>query len=139
MRGRADEHDRAVLDVGEQHVLLGLVEAVNLVDEEDGPHAAQLVAGLIADLADVGDIGDDARAAHEVALGGLGDDFRECGLAAAGRTEENDVREAVRLDHTTQQLALAEDVALADNLLKGPRTHPRRKGFCRTVVHSTIG
>ena len=33
---RADERDRAVLDVRQQRVLLGLVEAVDLVDEQDG-------------------------------------------------------------------------------------------------------
>ena len=38
---RADEGDRAVLDVGQQGVLLGLVEAVDLVDEQDGPAAVE--------------------------------------------------------------------------------------------------
>ena len=33
--GRADQDDRAVLDPGQQRVLLGLVEAVHLVHEED--------------------------------------------------------------------------------------------------------
>ena len=34
--GCADEADGAALDVGQECVLLGLVEAVNLIDEEDG-------------------------------------------------------------------------------------------------------
>ena len=34
--GRADQPDGAALDVGQEGVLLGLVEAVNLIDEEDG-------------------------------------------------------------------------------------------------------
>ena len=34
--GRADQADGAALDVGQKCVLLGLVEAVNLIDEEDG-------------------------------------------------------------------------------------------------------
>ena len=38
---RADQGDRAVLDVGQQRVLLGLVEAVDLVEEQDGPGAVQ--------------------------------------------------------------------------------------------------
>ena len=33
--GRADEHEQAFLDEGEQHVLLGAGEAVDLVEEED--------------------------------------------------------------------------------------------------------
>ena len=35
LRGRADERDRAVLDMREERVLLRLVEAVDLVDEQD--------------------------------------------------------------------------------------------------------
>jgi hypothetical protein len=35
LRRRADERDRAVLDVRQERVLLRLVEAVDLVDEED--------------------------------------------------------------------------------------------------------
>ena len=38
--GRADEHDRARLDVREKRVLLRLVEAVDFVDEQDGAPAA---------------------------------------------------------------------------------------------------
>jgi hypothetical protein len=36
LRGGADEDNGTVLDEGEDGVLLGLVEAVDLVDEEDG-------------------------------------------------------------------------------------------------------
>ena len=38
---RADERDRAVLDVRQQRVLLGLVEAMDLVEEEDRARAVQ--------------------------------------------------------------------------------------------------
>ncbi len=37
--GRADEADGAALDVGEEGVLLGLVEAMNFIDEESGARA----------------------------------------------------------------------------------------------------
>ena len=127
MRRRADQHDRAVLHVGQQHVLLRLVEAVDFVDEEDRAHAAELVARAVADLADFGDVGDHARAAHEVAARGLGDHLRERGLAAAGRAEEDDVREAVRLDHAAEELAGPEDVRLSGDFLERARPHARRK------------
>ena len=87
----------------------------------------QLVAGAVADLADVGDVGDDARAAHELALRGAGDDLREGGLAAAGRTEEDDVREAVRLDDAAEELAGPEDVRLSGDFLERARPHARRQ------------
>ena len=35
--GGADKNHRPILDVGEDHVLLRLVEAMNLVDEQDRP------------------------------------------------------------------------------------------------------
>ena len=37
--GGADETDGAALDVGQEGVLLGLVEAVDLIDKEDSAHA----------------------------------------------------------------------------------------------------
>ena len=39
LRGGPDEHDQPVFDGGEEHVLLGLGEAVHLVDEEHGAPA----------------------------------------------------------------------------------------------------
>ena len=42
---RADERDEPVLDRGQQRVLLRLVEAVDLVDEEDRPQAVRRRAG----------------------------------------------------------------------------------------------
>ena len=127
VRRGADEDDGAVLDVRQEDVLLSLVEAVYLVDEEYSAHAAQLGARPLADLADLGDVGDDAGAAHEVALGRLCDHLGEGGLAASGRTEQDDVREAVRLDHAPKQLAGPEYVLLARHLAERARPHPRRQ------------
>ena len=55
--GCADEDDGAVFDPRQECVLLGLVEAVDLVDKEDGFAAVQLaqLAGLIDGSANVGD------------------------------------------------------------------------------------
>ena len=127
MRRRADQDARAVLHVGQEDVLLGFVEAVDLVDEEDRAHAAELVARAVAHLADLGDVGDHARAAHEFALRGARDHLREGGLAAAGRAEEDDVREAVRLDHAAEELAGPEDVRLSGDFLERARPHARRE------------
>ena len=135
MRGGADEDNRAVLDVREQDILLGLVEAVDLVDEEDRAGSAEFGTRAVADLADLRYVRDDARTAHEVPARRLRDDLGERRLTAAGRTEQDDVRETVRLDDAPEQLAVAEDVALAHHLVKCARTHPRRQGFCRMDVH----
>ena len=39
--GRPDQRDRAVLDVWQEGVLLGLVEAMDLVEEQDRPRPMQ--------------------------------------------------------------------------------------------------
>ncbi len=59
VRRRTDEADHPALDVREKHVLLRLVETVDLVDEQDGGLATQVApgAGLVdlrADLRHVG-------------------------------------------------------------------------------------
>ena len=53
--GRADEDEQAVLDVREQRVLLGAVEAVHLVEEQDRALAvlAEAGPGPLDDLAHV--------------------------------------------------------------------------------------
>ena len=59
----ADEDDRALLDVGQEGILLGAVEPVDLVDEEDGAHpaAAALALRLADHLADFLDARQDRR------------------------------------------------------------------------------
>jgi len=37
LRGRADQRDGAVFDVGQETILLGTIEAMDLVHEEQGP------------------------------------------------------------------------------------------------------
>jgi hypothetical protein len=55
LRRRPDQRDKALLDRGQQGVLLGLVEAVDLVEEEDRAAAAgPALAGAGDDLADLG-------------------------------------------------------------------------------------
>ena len=87
--GGADEGDGAVFDVGEDGVLLGLVEAVDLVDKENrflpriilsalrmlrfAPHKRLRAGGLKGsglgdDVAEISDAGGDGGEADEVGL-----------------------------------------------------------------------
>ena len=71
LRRRADQDDRAGLDVRQERVLLRLVEAVDLVDEEHRPPAA-LAARCVGrgdDLADLLDAGRDGAEGDEVGAG----------------------------------------------------------------------
>ena len=108
-----------------QHgVLLPLVEAVDLVDEEDRPQAVapEPVAGSRDDRAHVVDAGGDGGELLERGSGALGDDARDRGLAGARRAEEDHRRRAVLLDRESQRGAGPEHVLLADELVEARRT-----------------
>ena len=68
---RADEQDQAALDIGQQDVLLGAVEAVDFVEEEDGALAGvgQAVLGGVEDRADFLDADGGGVDLLEVAFG----------------------------------------------------------------------
>ena len=90
--GGTDEDDGAVLDPGEEGVLLRLVPAVDFVDEEDGALSvfAESPLGLGGDVAEVGDAGHDGVEGDEMGAGGVGDDGGEGGLACAWRAVEDE-------------------------------------------------
>ena len=129
--GCADQANGAALDVGQKGVLLGLVEAVNLIDEEDG--ARMHLGGLRGGdhhLLDLLDAAHDGGELDEAGLGGFGNDLGQGGFAHAGRTPEDHGAGIVALDLHAQGLAGAEQVLLAAVLLQGARTHPlgQRRG-----------
>ena len=69
--GGADQADGAALDVGQKGVLLRLVEAMDLVDEEDGARAElRGLFGIDHDLLDLLDAGEDGGELDEGGLGG---------------------------------------------------------------------
>ena len=130
MGGGADEADDAALDIGEEDVLLGFVESVDFVDEEDGADAGGLeaIGGAGDDAAHIRDAALDAAEALETGFGGLGDDLGQGGFADAGRAEEDDRGDAVGLDGAAEELAGAEDVLLAGVFLEGAGAHAGGEG-----------
>src|SRR5262249_32599119 len=128
LRGGADQPDIAALDVGQKRVLLGAVEAVDFVHEENGPRAVG--AGLFRvrhDLLDLLDPGEHGGKLDELRLGRVRDDLRQRGLARARRAPEDDGAGIVALDLQTQRLARPDDVLLADKLFQRARTHAVRQ------------
>ena len=95
----------AALHVGQEGVLLGLVEAVDLVDKEDRSPARplELHPGLLDDAPDLLDTGENRRKGDEVGLRLAGDDAGKRGLPGAGRPPEDHGKEAVLLDGLAQQ------------------------------------
>ena len=133
LRRRADEDEPAILDVGQQHILLALVEAVDLVDEYDC--AALVVAArlirLLDDAPQVADARRDRIELLERAVRHRGNHLRERRLARARRSVEDDGRDLVHLDHAAQEVAAPDRLLLADELVKIARAHAARERLKR--------
>src|SRR5207249_9444938 len=121
---RPDEDQRPFFDVRQEGVLLRAVEAVDLVHEEDraGPMARALELRLGDDLTDLlhprehrGE-GDETRADHARQQRG------ERGLAGARRAPEDHRVELAALERRAEDLAGADEVLLARELVERART-----------------
>jgi len=137
--GGADEQHHALLHVGQQHVLLGLVESVDLVDEEHGALAGvpAAVPGRGEHLAHLGHAAGRGVEPLEPRTRGVRDDVGERRLARARRPVEDHRRQPIGVEHTPKQFPRAEEVALADELLGHPRPHARgqrRRGRHRRLI-----
>ena len=91
LRGSGDQDHPAVLDPGQQGVLLGLVEAVDLIQEQHGGGLVQVPGGqgLVHDPADILDARGDGGQFNEFPARAAGDDVRQGGLARARRSPED--------------------------------------------------
>ena len=124
--GRADEDDVAGFDPRQERVLLRLVEAVDLVHEDDGAPAGALPPVLRRGhhLLDLLDAGEHRAEGHEARLRQLRDHARQGGLARPRRPPQDDRLEHVPFDRETQRRARREDVLLADDVVERARAHP---------------
>ena len=132
-----DEDDEAVLDTGQEGVLLGLAEAVDLIEEEDGLAAVEVaLAGRgLHDLADVLDPGRHGRQLDEAAPGGRRDEVGQRRLARSGRPPDDrrhrPGRAARALDEPAKRTAGPQHLLLAADLLDAARAHPHRERRAR--------
>ena len=150
MRRRTDETQQAALDIGQQDILLGFVEAVNLINEENG-----LLGGVLKTVRSLGDHTTDVRhialnPAQTLESGARrgGDDLGKTRLPNARRPIQNDRRNSIRLNRAAQEFPWAKDVPLADVFIQRPRTHPRcqrsvrerrsRNIFRKQVLHHQL-
>ena len=91
LRGRPDQTDSPAFNIGEQRILLRLVEAVDLIDEEERATALTcLDRGGSDRLSDIGHGSLDAAQLDETALGSSRDHPRETCLPGSGRAVKND-------------------------------------------------
>ncbi len=131
----ADQDHRAVFDIGQESVLLGAVEAVDLVDEQQRavPHLAPLL-GRLEHLAQIGDAGKHRRQRLEGEIRTLRQEARDRRLAAAGRPPQDHRGKRAARDHVADRTLRPDQMILADDVGKalGPQPvgqGPRRLGF----------
>ena len=123
--GRADQGDRAVFDLGEQAVLLGAIEAVDLVDEQErGLAGAPPRLRLLVDLAQIGHARHHGGQLDQRLIEAPGEQPGERGLAGAGRAPQDDRAELAAGEHAPERRVGAEQMVLADQLVEGLRAQP---------------
>jgi hypothetical protein len=106
--------------------LLGLVEAVNLVGEENRSAAKATTAfRLRDDFAHARDPFGHGGEWNELAIGVLCDDARDRRLSSSRWTPEHDRADAPLLDRLTQRFAGREEMTLADDFVQRAWTHAR--------------
>ena len=122
----ADQRHGAVLHVGQDRVLLRLVEAVDLVDEEDRAQAGTPVhLGLGDDLSQVRHAGRHCGHGHHPCARLGGQQAGQGGLSAAGRPPEDDARQVAALGEPPEHV---DHLALPDQLVEAFGAHPGRQG-----------
>jgi hypothetical protein len=109
----SNEADAAALHVGQKGILLGAVEAVDFVDEENG--GTGRAAGTLEGAAQLGHVGQDGVQAQQLASRFRRYGFGEGGFPAAGRAEEEQVPKGVLPDKAGQKAVSTEELFLADN------------------------
>ena len=110
--------------------MLGGVEAVHLVDEQDRAQAVvgQPLPGRLHLGAQVLHARQHGVEAAEVGAGAAGDDPRQGGLAGARRAVQDQVADPVGGDGAPQQPARAQDRLLTHEVIEAAGPHPIRQG-----------
>ena len=133
--GGADQHHGAVFHHRQKGILLRLVEAMDLVDEQQRalPHLAPGARG-IERLFQIGDAGKHRGNLLEMQLGGVGEQPRHGGLAGAGRAPKHQRAERARFQHARQRAVRAENVILANDIGERARPQTIRQRMRRLMV-----
>ena len=132
--GRGDQRHPPVLHAGQQGVLLGPGEPVDLVDEQDGRHPGH--PGGVDGGAHVLDPGRDRAELDEAPARGPADQGGDRGLAGAGRAPQDHRGRAGPVDQPAQGRSRGHEVRLPDELREVPGPHPHSQG-CRGI-HRTL-
>ncbi len=137
LRGRADQRDDSGLDHGQERVLLGAIEAVHLIDQQQRalPGGAALRRLLERPL-EVGDAGEHGGKLDEMQPRAVGEQARDGGLAHPRRPPEDQRGKAAALQHPRDRALRPEQMVLAHHVLERRRAQPvgERRGRRRARV-----
>ena len=123
--GRADQSDGAVLDIGQEAVLLRAIEAVDFVHEQQCALAGpRMLLRLGEHLLEIGHTREHRRDRHETQPDRIGEQPRDRRLAGAGRAPQDDRRQFAGRDHSPDRALGSGDVILPDNLGQRSRAQP---------------
>ena len=127
--GGPDQHDQPLFDGGQQRVLLGLVEPVHLVEEQDrsGAALAESVTSRRNLFPHVLHRRRDRRQLDEHLLGRRRDQTRQARLPGSGWAPEDHRRQSIALDQSPQRTPGGKQVALADHIVEVARPQPGRE------------
>ncbi len=130
LRRRPDQYGDTILYVVQQHILLCPVEAVDLVEKQDGPAAVGLdaITGTGKDFADILDADGRGIGLLKGGLGTDGDDPGEGGLAGPRRAVEDRAGQSVGVEEAAEEFAGAEEVLLADKVVETAGAHADGQG-----------
>ena len=131
--GRGHQRHPPVLHAGQQGVLLGAGEAVDLVDEQDGRHPGHPCG--VDGGAHVLDPGGDGAELDETPARCAADQGGDRGLAGPGRAPQDHRGRAGPVDQPAQGRSGGDEVRLPDELGEVTGPHPHRQG-CRGIHRS---
>jgi hypothetical protein len=122
--GRADQRHQPAFDERQQRILLGFVETVDFVNEQDRVLAAgQIMLRLFDGGADILHAGQDGGQRDEFAIEGMRRQPRQRRLAHARRAPQDHRMGTAGLEDQVQRLAFAQQMALPDHLGNRFRAH----------------
>ena len=132
LRGGADEGHRTALDGAQEAVLLGLGEAVNLVDEQHRPRAEHALAlRAVDDLADFLDAAANGAELVKGPTGGFRHQAGQGGLSDPRRAPQDHRRQLTGLQGAAQRGIRPDEVGLSDVVLEAPWAHALGQGGIR--------
>ena len=114
LRRRADENQRAVLDIGQKRILLRFVEAVHLVEEQHRVARAAQAARLLDHRTDVLDARKHRRQRDELGMGAGRHQARQRRLAGSRRPPQDHRMRPAGLQRAAQRRARTEQMRLPD-------------------------